>query len=234
MSFYPIYLTRLHEQKVVLLGGNEEAERKTEELLSFNANVHVISLTLTDRLSQLHQEGSIEWTAREYSYGDLEGAAFAIAADYTPDIAQTVSGEAKDRNLLINVMDNIPLSNAAFGSVIRQGKLTVSFSTNGLAPALAVRLKERFREELDDAYAEFLEIAGTLRDPVMQLIRDPELRKQKWYEWVDTDTLDLLRKGDRSAALDATEAVWGHDVMNKAGLRIETGIISRILKFLGL
>ena len=219
MSFYPIYLTRLDERKVVLIGGNEEAERKTIELLSFDAIVHVISASLTERLKQLHQEGKFEWTSRDYRYGDLEGAAFAVAADYSPDIAHEASREASARNLLINVMDNIPLSNAAFGSVFRQGKLTVSLSTNGLAPALAVRLKERFREELDEAYGEFLEIASRLRDPVMHLIRDPEIRKQKWYEWVDSDSLELLRRGDRKGALKTAESVWGSEVITLARLR---------------
>lgn len=218
MSFYPIYLTRLHERKVVLIGGDEEAERKTLELLSFDAKVHVISSKLSGRLRQLRNEGKIDWTPRDYLYGDLEGAAFVVAAEYTPEIAQEASKEAEERNLLINVMDNIPLSNSAFGSVVRQGKLTVSFSTNGLAPALAVRLKERFALELDDTYAEFLEIAGQLRDPVMQLIRDPEIRKRKWYEWVDSDALSLLRSGDQAGALKVTETVWGSEVVALARL----------------
>ncbi len=219
MAFYPIYLTRLDEHKVALIGGNEEAERKTIELLSFDAKIHVISASLTERLEQLYREGKFEWTSRDYRYGDLEGVAFAVAADYTREIAIDASREAAERNLFINVMDNIPLSNAAFGSVIRRGKLTVSFSTNGIAPALAVRLKERFGEELDGAYGEFLEIASRLRDPVMHLIREPDLRKQKWYEWVDSDTLEMLRKGDRTAALKTTESVWGSEVIALARLR---------------
>ncbi len=230
MSFYPIYLTHLNRKRVILLGGNDEAERKTGELLSFGAQVHVISEELTDQMRSWVDHGDITWTDRAYLYGDLTNTAFVVAADYTPEIAENVSKEAHEKNLIINVMDNLPLSNSAFGSVVRQGKLTVSFSTNGLAPALAVRLKERFQNELDDAYGAFLDLSEAIRDPVMRIIVDPEKRKALWYEWVDSDTISLLREGKRERALDRTEAIWGHEVMVASGLRPDSGIIRNLFR----
>lgn len=219
MAFYPVFLTRLDQKRVILLGGNEEAERKTEELLSFGAVVHVISSQVTKRMQTRVNQGDITWTARDYRYGDLTDAFFIIAADYSPQIAEAVSKEANEKNLLINVMDNIPLSNSAFGSVVSQGKLTVSFSTNGLAPALAVRLKERFQNELDDAYGNFLEMADAIRDPVMKTFKDPDHRKDLWYKWVDSETISLLREGKTEEALDLTEKIWGQKIMFLSGLR---------------
>lgn len=220
MSFYPIYLTRLDRNKVILLGGNEEAERKTEELLAFGARVHVISREITGRMRSWYGEGRIGWTARNYRYGDLEEAGLVVAADYTEEIAGEAAREAGEKNLVINVMDNIPLSNSAFGSVVRQGKLTVSFSTNGLAPALAVRLKERFQRELDEAFGEFLELSEAIRQPVMKTVKDPEERKRKWYTWVDSDTISLLRENKREQALARTEEIWGKEILEQAGLRV--------------
>lgn len=230
MSFYPVYLTRLNQKKVILLGGNHEAERKTGELLSFDAKVHVISPEITGQMMQWFDKGAIDWTSRHYEYGDFEGAGFVVAADYTDEIAESAAREADERNLLINVMDNIPLSNSAFGSIVKQGKLTVSFSTNGLAPALAVRLKERFQSELDEAYGAFLELSEAMRDPIMESITDADARKSKWYEWVDSETIPLLRKGKRKKALDVTEKIWGRDIMVLAGLRPSGGIIRRLFR----
>lgn len=217
MSFYPVYLTRLHQKKVVLIGGNEEAARKAQELLAFDAHVQIISRLLVPSLQLLYEEARINWLPRDYRYGDLKDAGFVIAADYTRNIAETAAREADEKNLLINVMDNIPLSNSAFGSLVHRGKLTVSFSTNGLAPALAVRLKERFQSEIDEAYESFLELSETLRDPVMKTIRDPETRKTKWYQWVDSETISLLREGKQDEALAVTARIWGRDIMKQAG-----------------
>jgi precorrin-2 dehydrogenase / sirohydrochlorin ferrochelatase len=218
MTFYPVYLTHLDRKHVVLLGGNHEAERKTLELLSFGAKVHLISPRITLALRRLHEEGRLRWTPRLYRYGDLVDAGFAVAADYTPETAREFALEAEERNILVNVMDNMPLSNSAFGSVVRQGKLTVSFSTSGLAPALAVRLKERFERELDDAYGRFLDLAGTLRPAIMETIRDGDLRKVKWYEWVDSETITALRAGNDRQALAITAEVWGEEVLERAGI----------------
>ncbi|MDG5767751.1 bifunctional precorrin-2 dehydrogenase/sirohydrochlorin ferrochelatase [Balneolales bacterium ANBcel1] len=229
-SFYPIYLTRLDEKKVVLLGGDEEAERKLDELLSFGARVHVLSEEITDEMRRWHDGGRFKWTAREYRFGDLEGAGFVVAADYSQQMAEEAAGEAKERNLIINVMDNIPLSNSAFGSVVRRGKLTVSFSTNGLAPALAVRLKQRFQRELDEAYGEFLELAEQIRPSIMALMHDSEARKKRWYEWVDSEVIPLLREGRRDDALALTEQIWGRAIMKRSGLRAKEKLLVRLLR----
>ncbi len=230
MSFYPVYLTRLDEKKVVLLGGNDEAERKTEEMLSFGLKVHVISENISDKMHEWYNDGLFEWTPRDFQYGDLHGAGFVVAADYTERIAEKAAREARESNLLINVMDNIPLSNSAFGSVVRQGKLTVSFSTNGLAPALAVRLKERFQKELDDAYGEFLEMSEQIRPSIMALIMDTTIRKEKWYRWVDSEMIPLLRDGKRDEALNLTESIWGRKIMVRAGLRKNESYFYRAFK----
>ncbi|MDI6402022.1 bifunctional precorrin-2 dehydrogenase/sirohydrochlorin ferrochelatase [Balneolaceae bacterium ANBcel3] len=216
MSFYPVYLTRLDEKPVVLFGGDEEAERKTRELIDFGCRIRVIRKTITGSMMEWHEQNLFNWIPRDYEEGDLADAGFVIVAEGPADMLEHISKEAMDRNLLINVMDNIPLSNAAFGSVIRQGPLTVSFSTNGLAPALAVRLKERFQQEIDDAYAEFLELSRLLRPYIMEYISDPDERKRKWYAWVDSETLPLLRNGERAQALDVTERIWGKTILRAA------------------
>lgn len=223
MSFYPIYLTRLSEKKVVLIGGDEEAERKAKELLDFNVRLEIINSTLPESLIRLYRRGNFRWIDRPYRYGDLEDAAFVVAAEYDHDTAETIAQEARERNILTNIMDNIPLSDSAFGSVIKQGDLTISFSTNGLAPALAVRLKEKLQREVDEAYRKFLELAKKLRPYINEQINDSELRKKLWYEWVDSEVIDLLRQNRWNDALKLTAEIWGEEiVVQKADIRVET------------
>ena len=216
MSFYPIYLTRLSEKKVILIGGDEEAERKASELIDFGARLVIISAQLTENLQSMYRAGRFYWIDRGYRYGDLKGSGFVIAAEYDEELAEAIAQEAGERNILVNIMDNIPLSDSAFGSVIKRGELTVSFSTNGLAPALAVRLKEKFQRELDQAYEEFLELAGALRPFINKHITDGELRKKLWYQWVDSEVTSLLRENKREEALAASAEIWGEGIIKEA------------------
>lgn len=229
MSFYPIYLTRIEERDIILLGGDEEAERKSGELIDFGARLTVISPHITDTMKAWQRAGKFHWIPRKYEYGDLEGAYFAIAAEYDEEIGEMVAKEARDRNILINVMDNIPLSDAAFGSLFTRGKLTVSMSSNGLAPALIVRLKEKLQNELDEAYGEFLQISQQIRGPIMEQISDSDTRKKMWYEWVDSETLPLLKAGKRDEALRLTQKIWGKKIMKAAGLSVSTGLFNKLL-----
>lgn len=219
MSFYPVFLTRIDEREVILIGGNEEAARKAGELIEFGARLTIISETLNDELMMRHRKNEFRWINRRYRSGDLENACFVVAAEYDEDLAKAVAAEARDRNILVNIMDNREKSDCAFGSIIRQGDLTISFSTNGIAPALAVRLKEKFRQELGDAYGEFLELARALRPQINALFTDAHLRKQKWFEWVDSDVIAHLGRGERGKAIDLTSEIWGEEAVRNAGLR---------------
>ena len=55
-------------------------------------------------------------------------------------------------------MDDPEHCRFSFGSIHRQGELTIAISTNGWAPAVAVRLKERFQREIGTEYGDFLEL----------------------------------------------------------------------------
>jgi precorrin-2 dehydrogenase/sirohydrochlorin ferrochelatase len=216
MEMFPIYLRRLDERKTVLIGGNHEAERKAEQLLERKANLTVISPVLTKQLTQWAEESRFSWITRTYRKGDLKGAFMAIVADYEGDINEQVYEEAKERDILVNVMDDIPHANFAFGAMVKQGPLTISISTGGVAPALAVRLRQRFEQEFGPEYGEFLEFMQKLRKPMARHHPDFEARRKLWYEVIDSDILDSFRGNHISQAHRKAAEIVGDDVVTEA------------------
>lgn len=216
MKMYPIYLRRLDERKTVLVGGDEEAEGKVKELLERDARLTVISPGLTDKLRQWADEGRFTWLQREYRPGDLDGAFMAIVAEYEGDINEQVYHEAEERGILVNVMDDIPHANFAFGSIVKQGPLTISISTSGAAPALAVRLRQRFEQEFGPEYGQFLEFMQKLRKPMDHFHPGFSQRKELWYELIDSEVLNLFRKGKTKEAHDKTAEIVGENVVADA------------------
>ncbi len=212
MNVYPIYLTRLHEKKTVLVGGNHEAERKIAELLEVRARLTVISPDLTDDLRAWAEEGRFEWVPRRYKEGDLEDAFLAIVAEFEGDTNERVYREAGQRGILVNVMDDIPHANFSFGSLVKRGPLTISVSTSGAAPTLAVRLRQRFEKEFGDEYDLFLTLMQKLRDPMKKHYSDFDRRKDIWYQLVDSDVLDLIRKNQTEQALQKMREIVGDKV----------------------
>jgi siroheme synthase-like protein len=92
---------------------------------------------------------------------------------------------------------------------VRRGDLTVTISTSGKAPALAVRLRQQLERQLGAHYARFLEIAGRLRAPLAERLPDSAARRELWYRLVDSDVLELLGRGDDAGARERVAEITG-------------------------
>lgn len=216
MEMFPIYLRRLNERKTVLVGGNHEAEEKVKQLLERNARLTVVSPELTERMKRWAEENRFEWIPRTYQHGDLEEAFMAIVAEYEGDMNEQVYREAKERDILVNVMDDIPHANFAFGSIVRRGPLTISISTSGAAPALSVRLRQRFEKEFGPEYGYFLNFLQKLRKPMAKHHSQFNTRKKLWYDLVDSKVLGLFRENKKEEAYNRTAEIVGEAVVADA------------------
>ena len=207
-TYYPVYI-ELRGQICVVIGGGKIAEGKVDGLLVAQAQVTVISPEITLHLHELVTEKQITYIERTYQPGDLSGAFIVICATNQAEINHQVWEEATANRQLVNVVDDTPRCNFIAPSILRKGDLTIAISTSGKAPALAVRLKERFQRELGPEYERFLELAGELREPLARNIPDFETRKALWYELVDSEILDVLARGDESAAKEIISDIVG-------------------------
>ncbi len=208
MNYYPIYLN-LQGQRCVVIGGSPIAEGKVQGLLEAEANVTLIAPTVTPALQALITSQRITYYAREYQPGDLAEAFLVIGATDDHTANAQVWQEAQDRHILINVVDDTPHCNFIAPALLRRGDLSIAISTSGKAPALAVRLREELERMLGQEYADFLQLAGVLREPLAAQYTDFAQRKALWYQLVDADILTLLRQGDEAAARQRIAEITG-------------------------
>ena len=178
----------LRGRSCLVIGSGPLAEEKVRGLLAAGAAV-------THRTS--------------YEESDLEGMVLAIVCGQPPEVAEAVWQEAQRRNVLLNTVDDPPRCGFIAPAVVRRGDLAGAISTNGKAPALAVRLRQRLEGELGEEYGRFLSLAGTVRAPLASLHPDFGERRELWYRLVDSDVLDLLRQGEEDAARARFEEILG-------------------------
>jgi siroheme synthase-like protein len=209
---YPVFLVGLENRRCVVIGGGHEAERKVQGLLDCDANVTLIGAEITPRLKALADEKRVTWIARDFQPGDTDGAFLVIAENDKPETSAQIWAEAKDA--LVNVMDDIEHCNFIAGAVVRQGPLTIAISTNGAAPTLAVRLRQKMEKEYGPEYATFLELMRDLREPIARVYPDMAERKAIWYQLVDSDIIDLIRIGDSDRVVGRIEQIAGIEVFN--------------------
>jgi precorrin-2 dehydrogenase len=192
---YPIIL-EMRDRLAVVVGGGTVAEDKVEKLLPAEAQIRLISPDLTPRIKELAEEGRVEWLGRDYKDGDLDGAFVAIAATDSHQANGRVFDEAERRGIPINAVDDVEHCTFIAPAVFRNGSLIVAVSTEGKAPTLAVRIRDKLKELYGgDEYARLLELTWSLRDEVAATGRPFSVRSEAWYRLIDSDVIDLLRQG---------------------------------------
>jgi precorrin-2 dehydrogenase/sirohydrochlorin ferrochelatase len=211
VSHYPVFLD-LRGRPCTVFGGGHLAEEKVRGLLAVDAAVTVIAPSLTPALAALVAEGSMQHRPRGYQPGDLEGSCLVISCEQTPDMAEAIWQEALQRNILINTLDDVPRCQFIAPSIVRRGDLAIAISTGGKAPVLAVRLRQWLEGQLGEEYGRFLSLAGSVRAALARRFPDFGTRRELWYRLVDSDVLELLRKGDEAAAAGRFRDILGVEV----------------------
>lgn len=196
---YPVFLD-LRERRCIVIGGGEMAAEKARGLRAAGARVFVVAARPGPAIAAMARAGELRLRRRTYRDGDLAGAVLAIAAGDDPDEREAVWREAERRGVPLNSVDDPPRCGFIAPAVVRRGALTVAISTAGRAPALAVRLRQRLEHDLGPEHARFLDLSAEVRAPLAARCPDPALRRDLWYALVDSDALDLLRRGDETGA----------------------------------
>lgn len=197
MNFrYPIFLD-LSGKRCLVIGEGHEIAGKVRALVDAAAKVIYVNPRAVPAIEELAEAGRISWARRGFEPPDLDGCFLAIAdGDDNAEIFRL----AEEHRVLVNAVDDPEHCRFSFGSVHRQGDLTISISTNGVAPALAVRLRERLEREIGPEYAELLRMLKEVRGEIGARLADFSARRALWYQIVDSDILAKLREGRRDEA----------------------------------
>jgi siroheme synthase-like protein len=196
LDYYPAFLD-LRGRNCLVVGGGPVAERKVESLLECGARVRVVTREATDGLAELSRCGSIEFHLRDYASDDLLGVFLVIAATDDPTVQARVGAESKERGLLVNVVDDPANCTFIVPAVARRGELSIAVSTGGRSPALAARIREKLEGLFGPEYEEWVDLLGKLRETLAARFPDPEERKAAWYRVVDSNCVELIRRGER-------------------------------------
>jgi siroheme synthase-like protein len=198
LAYYPIFL-KISRKKCVVVGGGRVALRKVRALLEHGASVEVISPDPCPELIGLAERGQICILHRHYRPGDLRKAFVAIAATDNSALNRQVVKEAKDKAVLVNVVDDLENSDFIVPSYVRRGALTIAVSTAGRSPALARKIRTKLEKELGDEYASLVRLIGEVRTEVRR--QGIKVTGDDWQEALDLDLMiDLLKRGDDQKA----------------------------------
>ena len=184
MKQYYMACLDLEGRRCLVVGGGAVGLEKAAGLAACDARVTIVSPELHDGFAEL----DVEWLARGYETGDLEGAFLVVAATSDRAVNERVRDDAEARSMLCNVADVPDLCNFILPAVHREGPIAVAVSTGGASPALAKRLRSQIAELVGPEHAELAEDLRALRPEVKERFSTYEERRD-YFEDLVTERL---------------------------------------------
>ena len=162
---YPVFL-ELSGKRAVVIGAQAVAEGKGAALAAAGAEVTVL------------ENGA-------WSPADLEGAFVCVAHSSDPAERDAIALAARDRGVLVNVMDDVSNCDFAAPAVVRRGELVLAISTGGRSPALARKLREDLDTRFGVEWAEVVEVLREVRRETLSYLPDLRERSRRLASWGD-------------------------------------------------
>ncbi|MDE2150550.1 MAG: uroporphyrinogen-III C-methyltransferase [Gammaproteobacteria bacterium] len=204
-ALFPAFL-RLDGSRVLLVGGGEVALRKARLLLRAGARLTLVAPGLHPQLALLAARGALEHRAADFAPAQLDGCRLAVAAADDPSVNRAVAAAAEGRGIFVNVVDDAEASSFVTPALVERTPLTVAIGTQGAAPVLARRLRERIEAWLPAGYGRLAGFMATHRGRVKASLPLPA-RRSLWERFLDSPGAEAALRGDAAGAERALEAL---------------------------
>ena len=181
---YPVFL-ELSGKRAVVIGAQAVAEGKAAALAAAGAEVTVL------------ENGA-------WSPADLEGAFVCVAHSSDPSERDAIALAARDRGVLVNVMDDVSNCDFAAPAVVRRGDLVLAISTGGRSPALARKLREELEDRFGPEWADVVDVLLEVRQETLALLPDLPERSRRWSGALDLEEAATLVASGRRDELKAS------------------------------
>lgn len=203
-DLFPIFLV-MKEQRCVVVGGGQVAERKVQNLLEYPVQIDVISPQATPKLQSWSEEHRINWIARSFQPADIQGAFLVFAATDDQKVNREVAGLCQEKGILVNAVDDPDFCDFYIPSTVRRNSLVLAISTEGKSPAYAKRLRQQLEENITDAHGKFVDLLGEQRELVKQRVPDIKTRQAIFESLANLDILDLIARGEEEQIRERIE-----------------------------
>ncbi len=193
--FYPLFL-RLDNKPVLVVGGGRVAERKVKSLLRCGARVFIVSRELTSGLKRLLHEGRLTFVGKDFSPEALDNKLLVIVSTDDMEFNTHVARLAKQKGIMVNVVDYPSECDFILPSVIRRGDLVIAISTSGKSPAFSKAMRKRLESLYGREYGIFLDIIAALRSLLIRIGASEEKKDKIFKKLWNSDMIDKIRKDD--------------------------------------
>ena len=207
MKYFPFFM-ELSKQSVLIIGGGEVAERKLDLLIKANANVTLVSPEFTENIKNLSKQNFFKCITDEYSdkYLDNNNYTFVIVATNNEKLNEKIASDAKQKKILVNVVDKPDICDFIFPSILERGPITVAVSSGGSSPVLARMLRTKLETMIPGAYGRLAKIISNNRVSVRKKLKNSKSNRIFWEQMLNGKFVELILSGQDEQAIAFLES----------------------------
>ena len=181
MSYFPLFMD-MDNKPALIIGGGNTALRKAKVLLSFGAYVKAISPEFIPEFYTLAQNSDkLTLINRHFTPMDIDGIFIAVSATDDRNVNKTVSTLCQNKNIPVNVVDDISLCTFIFPAVIKEEDVVIGISSGGKSPVLTQYVKEEIKAVLPSSIGEINTKLGEIRTSIINSY-PPSERKEMFEQ----------------------------------------------------
>ena len=199
MKFYPINLN-LKDKRVLIVGAGRVALRKFERLLQIGKQIKQIKVVSPEFnqgfIPYLRQEPAsnrFKFIQREFKKKDLMGQFLVFAATDKAKFNQQIALLAKEKNILVNIIDNAQISDFTVPAAVNRGELLLTVSSGSNLPALSKKVKEKLEQEFGLEYQILLEVMKEKRAQIIAEIDEISVRRSIFRKLASDQFLNKIQ-----------------------------------------
>lgn len=188
--FYPINI-KIDDMQITIIGGGKVAYRKCMNFLDFYKKVTVVSKDFIDEFNEIKDKINIIKDGYDEKY--IKESFVVIAATNNKCINRKIGIYCRDNGKLVNVVDDVNLSNFTVPSYVKRGDLLLSVSTGGKSPSLSSKIRKELERIYDESYEEYVKLLGQVREVIIKNTVDIKERRVKLKEILDLSIEELKK-----------------------------------------
>lgn len=194
---------KINGKTIIVVGGGEEAYRKTQSVIDSGATIWVVSKDFSSGIEKLAEEKKLALVKTEVQ----SAKAFVDSLNPKPDMLLAVTDNSRLNSELVAAaralgcmvysVDNPALSDFILLAVAHIGDVKIAVSTSGKSPAMAKLLRERIEELITPEDLLEIELHAYVRGILKEKVSDPKRRSEFLYAILnDAKIKQALKQGN--------------------------------------
>jgi len=199
MRYFPLFIDT-QQSHCLIVGAGEVAARKLELILKSEASVTVVAPWMCDTVKSYADNPRVTLIEREFADTDLTDQQMVFVATSETDINQHVHDIAREKGILVNVVDNTPLCQFITPSIIDRSPIVIAMSSGGVAPVLLRYLRQKLESVIPANISRLGAFSEKFREKVKSSLKGVTARRYFWEDVLDGDIAELVEKGQDDKA----------------------------------